>query len=451
MREALKVGISGVRGIVGDSLSPRVACGFAQAFGAFLGGGSVLVGRDTRPSGQMFEAAVVAGLQSVGCRPILAGVVPTPTMLFQTREIKARGGIMISASHNPAPWNAFKFIGPEGLFLDGVQAEELFDVYHQQDYPLVGEGDLLPAKSAGFIIENHFRKIIEYVDFEAVQNARFKIAVDCCNGVGALYSRNFLQDLLGCEVISIHDNPSGHFERDPEPLPANLSRLQEVVREHGCALGFAQDPDGDRLALVDEQGNALIEDLTVAFCVGAVLLHHQQGPVTLNLATSKAVEDLARSCGAKVVRSRIGEIHVVSVMKEQGAVVGGEHNGGVVVPAIHPCRDSFTGMALVLELMAKTGRTLSDLRRDVPVYHVVKDKFPVRAEDAPGLLRKVRSAYSFFEQITVDGVHVNLGDRWFLLRRSNTEPVMRITTEARSPESAAALRDEVLAVLAGDG
>lgn len=441
--EALKVGISGVRGIVGDSFSPRVASAFAQAFGTFVGQGNVLVGRDTRPSGSMVEAAVIAGLQSVGCRPLLLGCVPTPTVLIQTRELKARGGIAITASHNPGQWNALKFIGPDGLFLDPIQADELFDIYHQQDFPLVAENDIPATGKVQFPMEAHFRKILEYVDFEVIQERKFKVAVDCCNGVGALYSKPFLEDILGCEVVAIHDKPTGIFERDPEPLPGNLEKLCRVVKEEECAVGFAQDPDGDRLCLVDDTGTALIEDHTVAFAVGQVLLHHEQGDVAINLATSKSVEDIARSCGSKVMRTRIGEIHVTSVMKDQGCVVGGEQNGGVIVPSIHPCRDSFTAMALILELMAHSGRSLSDLRKDIPGYYVSKDKVSVAADKAPGILRAIRDDYRDHNPDTMDGVHVDLGDRWFLVRRSNTEPVMRITVEAPGKEQAVELKDQL--------
>lgn len=447
MKEALKVGVSGVRGIVGDSFTPQLAAGFAQAFGTFVGQGPVVVGRDTRPSGLMIEYAVVAGLQSVGCKAILAGVVPTPTLLMTTLHVGARGGIAITASHNPAEWNALKFVDRRGLFLDEARAQELLDIYHQQDFPLVPEADLPTVTAEPYPVERHFKAILEYVDQELIRQRRFRVAVDCCNGVGALYSSFLLRSLLGCDVVPLFDTPSGLFEREPEPLPENLSALRDAVRREKCDIGFAQDPDGDRLAIVSEKGDAIGEDLTLAFATRQVLDRHEQGPVAINLSTSKAVESVARARGSRVVRTRIGETHVAGAMLELGAVVGGESNGGVIIPRIHPCRDSFAGMAVVLELMACTGRTVSELRSDVPEYVVVRDKIPARSEKAPGALRQLRRIYADRQMNFLDGVFIDLDDAWVHARRSNTEPVLRITAEARTHEEAHRLAREVRAHL----
>ena len=453
MHDVLKVGISGVRGVVGQSFTPQVACAFAQAFGAFVGRGTVLVGRDTRPSGPLIEKAVVAGLQSVGCRPLLTGVAPTPTLLFLAGQGGVRGGIVITASHNPAPWNALKFIDARGQFLGPAQADELFDLYHQQSFPLVAEADIPSVGQRAFPVDSHFERIRKYVDQAAIRGRRFKVAVDCANGVGALYSALLLQGELGCEVVQIHDTPSGDFERDPEPLPANLGRLGEVVRAQGCAIGFAQDPDGDRLTLVDETGTALGEDITLALAVGQVLEQHERGPVVVNLSTSKGVDHLARAHGVEVTRCRIGETHVTEAMVKAGAVVGGESNGGVIIPAIHPCRDSFAAMAVILERMAMTGRAVSDLRAEVPDYRVTRDKLPVRGELVAGLLRQVRRHYAGQRVSLLDGVYVDFDDAWVHVRRSNTEPVLRITAEARTAAESARLAAEVreLVLAAGAG
>jgi len=443
MREALKVGVSGVRGIVGISLTPQVAVSFAQAFGTFIGRGSVIVARDTRPSGLMMEQAVIAGLQSVGCKPVLAGVVPTPTALILTKITGARGGIAITASHNPAPWNALKFIERSGLFLSETRAEELFDVYHQGGFPLVSESELSPVAVEADPIAVHFKRILDYVDADAIRRGRFKVAVDCCNGVGALHSVPFLKDMLGCEVVPVFDKPTGIFERDPEPLAENITRLTDVVRREGCAVGFAQDPDGDRLAIVDEAGMPIGEDLSLAFAVQQVLSRHQKGPVAISLTTSKSVEAVARQLGSEVIRTRIGEINVSEAILRAGAVVGGEGTGGVIIPAIHPCRDSYTAMAIVLELMAQTGKSVSELRRAVPAYHVVKDKIRIRTEQAPAALRAIRREYADQNVSLLDGVFIDFGDSWVHVRRSNTEPVIRITAEAMEPSKARQLVDDV--------
>ncbi len=448
MRETLKVGLSGVRGVVGESFTPQLAASFAQAFGAFVGRGAVLVGRDTRPSGLMIERAVIAGLQSVGCKPVLLGVVPTPTVLLMTRHTAARGGIVITASHNAAEWNALKFADRHGLLLGVDRAQELSDLYHQQDFPLVPESELPAPAPQPFPVEHHFNQLMAYVDHAAIRARRPRVAVDGVNGVGALYSPLLLGSFLGCEVVPVHDTPSGVFQRDPEPLPHHLGALCEAVTRHGCDVGFAQDPDGDRLAIVDEQGRPIGEDLTLAFAVQEVLDAHERGPVAINLTASRAVEDVARARGCDVTRTRVGETHVARAIGEVGAVVGGEHNGGVMVPRIHNCRDSFTGMALVLELMARTGRSISSLRAEIPRYEVVRRKLNARPERAPEALRELRRHYAARRMDQLDGLFIHFDEAWAHVRRSNTEPVVRVTVEARSAECAERLADEISGRLA---
>lgn len=448
MKETLKVGVSGVRGIVGASFTPQLAASFAQAFGTFVGQGPVLVGRDTRPSGLMIERAVVAGLQSVGCKPVLLGVVPTPTVLLMTRHAAARGGIAITASHNAAEWNALKFVDRRGLFLEENRAQELFDIYHQQDFPLVVESELPAVATQPYPVEHHFKQIMAYIDHSGIRARRLRVAVDGVNGVGALYSPLLLGSLLGCEVLPVHDTPSGVFQRDPEPLPEHLGALCETVVRHRCDIGFAQDPDGDRLAIVDEKGRPIGEDLSLAFAAWEVLEAHERGPVAINLTTSRAVEDVARARGSEVVRTRVGETHVARAMNELGAVVGGEHNGGVIVPSIHTCRDSFTGMALVLELIARTGRTVSDLRAEIPRYEIIRRKLPARPERAPEALRELRRIYADRKMNHLDGLFIHLDDAWAHIRRSNTEPVVRLTVEAKSVDLAERIADELAGHLA---
>lgn len=445
MKEALKVGVSGVRGVVGDSFTPQVAASFAQAFGTFVGRGAVVVGRDTRPSGAMIERAVIAGLQSVGCKPVLAGIVPTPTILMLTRQLGARGGIAITASHNPSPWNALKFIERGGLFLSETRAQELFDVYHQQDFPLVQESDIPAVAIESDPMEGHFQLVLDYVDAELIRKKHFKVAVDCCNGVGALHTVPFLQELLGCKVIPVLDKPSGIFEREPEPLPENLRLLCDAVVREKCEVGFAQDPDGDRLAIVNEKGEPIGEDLTLAFAVQQVLSHHAKGPVAINLSTSKCVEFVARQYGSEVVRTKIGEINVSETMLRIGAAVGGESNGGVIIPAVHPCRDSYVGMAVILELLAMTGKTVSELRAAIPKYFIVKEKIRIRGEQAPVILRALRHEYTSEKVSLLDGVYIDFGESWVHARRSNTEPVIRITAEASSQDEARRLAADIRA------
>lgn len=449
MRDFLKVGISGVRGVVGQSFTPQLAAAFAKAFGLYVGRGNVLVGRDTRPSGSMYELAVVAGLQSVGCRPVLTGIVATPSLLHLARDPRARGGIMITASHNPSPWNALKFVDGRGMFLRPACAEELYDIYHQDDFTMVPEADIATTHTIRTPCRHHFDRVCDYVDTDAAVARRFKVAVDCCNGVGAVHTRAFLER-LGCEVFTCMDAPTGIFEREPEPLPENLGVLRKLVTAQGCDVGFAQDTDGDRLALVDETGRALGEDFTVALATRRVLEAHSRGPVAATLSTSRVVQDVANACGVEYIRTRIGEIHVSEAMLAAGAVAGGEGNGGMIVPAIHPCRDSYAGMALVLELLAAAGKPLSALWSEVPRYHVIKEKVHIRPGRAPHILRAARYAYAEHELSLIDGVHVDFGDRWVHIRSSNTEPVMRITAEAAARAEAAELVANAQALIAAN-
>lgn len=444
MKDFLKVSVSGVRGVVGDSFTSQLAASFAQAFGSFVGLGTVVVGRDTRPTGYMLEQAVVAGLQSVGCKPVLAGIVPTPTVLILTSELHARGGIAITASHNPSQWNALKFVDRSGLFLSPTRAEELYDIYHQGDFRMVCESDIPSVQEYSNPMLVHFNKVLNYVDADVIRGRKFKIAVDCCNGVGALHTRGFLE-MLGCEVVACFDAPTGNFEREPEPLPGNLGALSKLVVEHGCAAGFAQDPDGDRLAIVDEMGQPINEDMTVAFAARQVLDHHEKGPVAVHLSTSNSVRHVAEKRGINIIRTKIGEINVSAAMLAAGAVVGGEGNGGVIIPRIHPCRDSYAGMAIVLELMAMENKKVTELCAEMPRYHLVKDKVRIHGEKAAGVLRKLRRKYENRKINLLDGVHVELDDAWFHARMSNTEPVIRLVVEAPAKEQALRLAAELRA------
>ena len=447
MREALKVGVSGVRGIVGKSFSPQVATEFAQAFGTFVGRGPVVVGRDTRTTGMMVENAVIAGLQSVGCQPLLAGIVPTPTVLILTKELKARGGIAITASHNPVQWNALKFIGDNALFLNELRAEELINIYHSQEFNLTKESEIPEVAKIEDPMNPHYKKIADYVDLKKVSGKKFKVAIDCCNGVGAIHSVPFLRDYLSCEVISVLDKPTGAFEREPEPTPESLTALCEAVRRNGCDIGFAQDPDGDRLAIVDENGEPLGEDFTLTLGIQQVLNSHKKGPVAVNLSSGKTVDYVTEQANEKVTRTKIGEINVSETMLEIGAVAGGESNGGLIIPAVHPCRDSYVSMAIILEMLADSGKSISALKAAIPEYHIIKEKIKVSNDASLKILRAVRQHYQNETLNLLDGVHVDFGDSWIHARRSNTEPVIRVMAEAPTREKAEKLADELKSIV----
>jgi phosphomannomutase len=435
VKSSLKVSVSGVRGIVGDSLTPSLIAGFSAAFGDYVGKGRVLVGRDTRVSGVMAEHAVVAGLLSVGCHPVLAGIVPTPSLQMAVGERHAAGAVVISASHNDAEWNALKFIGPGGIFLNESESAELLDIYYQPDASFVPESAHRDVTCAEGVFEAHAERIFRKVDTELIKRRAFRVAADCCNGVGALCSAGFLRE-LGCTVVPLFDETDGVFRRPPEPRAENLTALARAVRENACDAGFAQDPDGDRIAVVTDRGDCAGEQYSLALAVDHVL-SKTPGNVVANIQTTKAVEDIAAARGCKTFYSMVGEINVTKKILAEKAVVGGEGgSGGVIWPAVHPCRDSFSAMALVLEMMAVRKQKLSDILAGLPKYHSVNAKVPCGRVAAHDLVRHLRDKHAGLNPVIIDGIRLNIGGGWALVRPSNTEPALRITAEAADPSSA---------------
>ena len=447
MKEAfrrLKIGVSGVRGVVGESLSPILASDFAAAFGEFVGGGRVLVGRDTRSSGEMYENAVAAGLLSVGVQPVLTGILPTPSLQFAVRETAASGAIAITASHNGNEWNALKFIGPDGLFLNQTANDELLDIYNQPDSNYVPENRIRTEKCLPDAFRMHQEKILRSVNADAIRKKHFRVAVDCCNGVGALYSRKFLEE-LGCETVSIFDTWGNGFERPPEPVPAHLGALSECVRKHRCALGFAQDPDGDRISLVSGSGAILGAQDSALLIAASLLRSHRGGTVVLNIQTTRAIEHVAERYGVKVLYCPVGEVNVTDAMSASGAFLGIEgSSGGIIYPAISICRDSYAAMALVLDMLAAGEQSIDTLLETLPRLASVSRKVICpSAQTGVNALRTIRERRKDRNPITVDGVRIDLDDgAWVLLRRSNTEPVIRILAESSDPASAEKLAGE---------
>lgn len=441
---SLKISISGVRGIVGEALTPLLLVRFAQAFGSYCGGGTVLLGRDTRRSGEMVRQAVIAGLLASGCRVLDADIVPTPTVQYNVPRRHANGAVILTASHNPEPWNALKLVGPEGRFLSPLEAEELLDIYHQEDprgAPEPGR-TVLPIEDAA---ERHLAGVLSLVDVAAIRRRQFKVAVDAVNGAGAVLTPRLLE-ALGCELVPLNMAPVGGFPHPPEPLPENLTELCEQVRASGADLGFAQDPDADRLALVDEHGVCLGGEYTLALACRHVL-ERAPGPVVVNLSTSRAMDDVARLTGATLHRSRIGEINVILAMQERAAVIGGEGNGGVIWPALHHARDSFAGMALILEHLAVTGRSVSAALQGIGRYVMVRRQVPRPSLREVGrLTAALLEAYGDRPGVTVDtrdGVRIDLPAGWVHLRASNTEPILRAIAEAGDETTAEGLLREV--------
>lgn len=437
MRTSLKIGISGVRGIVGESLTPKLCTSLAQAFGTYLGGGLVVVGRDSRTSGEMVKGAVLAGLLSVGCRPLDIGISPTPTVMIYAREARACGAVTITASHNPSEWNGLKFINSEGLFLNSAQVQEFLDIYHQGEFSLVGVDACKPVINDDKPSLPHFRKLFSYLDVAAIRKRRFKVVVDCCNGAGAIMSARFLET-LGCQAVPINNIPDGAFAHPPEPLPENITELCRCVVSEKADVGFVQDADADRLAVVNEHGEPLGEDMTLIIAVQHILAR-RPGTVVTNLSASRAIDDVARQYNVPVVRTRTGEINVVERMCALGGQValGGEGNGGVIIPAIHPCRDSFTAMGVILETMASREMGISRIASMAPGYCLVKRKIPGSREQASRLVRLLKKNYEGKASLnSEDGLKIEYPDHWIHIRSSNTEPVIRVLVEAGTKEEA---------------
>ncbi len=435
----LKFSESGVRGIVGEGLTTRLAVELGAAFGFYLGGGCIVVGRDTRSTGDMFEQAVTAGLLAAGCEVVRVGIIPTPTLQFTVKSTGASGGIAITASHNPPEWNALKFVGPAGTFLSPGEAAGLFDLYNQGNFPYRTERDFRSVRVLADAFAAHEQRIMEVVDAGAIRARKFRVAVDCVNGVGAVYSAGFLRD-LGCEVFAVNDIPDGSFARPAEPLPENLGELCRVVRENHCDIGFGQDPDGDRLTVVTEEGVALSSHYTVALAVDQVLDGGDPGPVVVNVQTSRLVEMIAESYGCRFCSAPVGEINVVEKMIEVDGVIGGEGNcGGVIYRRIHPGRDSFGAMALILERLAFSERKLSGIVADYPPIVNLSCRFDVPPIRSRAILAEMTRRYRDYGPITFDGLRFDLPEGRVLMRSSNTEPILRLNVESSDRREAEAL------------
>ncbi len=435
--QSLKISISGVRGIVGDTLTPQLLASFAGAFGTYVGRGPILIGRDTRRSGEMVRNAVIAGLLSAGCEPVDLGIVPVPSIQIRTAQTHARGGIAITASHNPVEWNALKFINPQGLFLNSHQAAELLDIYHQGVFTQVPSAEIMRVRSDDGAISGHIERLCGYFNRDQVRKARLKVVLDACNGAGSLAAPRFLRE-LGCRVIEIHTKPDGIFPRNPEPIPENLALLSQAVVKHGADVGFAQDADADRLAVIDHLGNPIGEDYSLVLAC-LFVLERLKGVVVTNLSATRAVDDLAGAFNCPVIRTKIGEINVVEEMIQRAAVVGGEGNGGVILPAIHHCRDSMGGMGAVLQLMAQRASPLREIVNQLPRYVMLKDKVQISQDRVPALQEKMKTRFAGASFDTLDGLKLAWADAWLHVRPSNTEPILRLVAEARSRKRALAL------------
>lgn len=443
--QSLKIGISGVRGIVGESMTPQLAVGFAQAFGTYLGGGLVVVGRDTRPSGEMIRNAVVGGLLASGCEVMDVGVCPVPTIRHAVVDLGADGGVAITASHNLAEWNALQFIRADGVYLNSYQAEELINVYHQ------GAFDYRPGTSLGRIgrdegaVTRHLAKVLGAADRQVITQRAPKVVLDACNGAGATCARRLLEK-LGCQVVSINHVPDGRFAHPPEPLAENLAQLCQAVLEHGADLGFALDPDADRVAVVSAQGEAIGEEFTLPF-VCDVIAPRREGPLVTNLSTSRMIDEVAARYGRQVIRTPVGEVNVLEAMIASGACVGGEGNGGVVDPQVGYCADSLVAMTRILEGLAQREISIQQWRDSFRPSAIIKEKVPCPGGKVQAVMHAVQRQYQDEPVDRTEGIKVLWPHAWLHVRPSNTEPIIRVIAEADDHDTAQAIVQQALATV----
>jgi len=435
--------ISGIRGIVGDGLDPEIIIKYTSAYADFIGSGKVVIGRDARITGEMVNQITTGTLLAKGIDVIDIGICPTPTVQFNVKKLKAQGGIAISASHNPNEWNALKLLNGTGQFLSPEEYVQMQN-FLNNDQPSYKSWDKIgkwTEYSKG--IQNHIDAIFDlgiiYVD--EIRKRRFKVLLDCVNGAGAYVLPEFLKE-FGCEVIEMNCERTGIFPRLPEPLPENLTETMKKVKETKADLGIVVDPDVDRLVLITDKGEAFIEENTITQIVQFVL-SRKKGNVVVNLSTTRAVDDVTKQFGCSIFRSPVGEANVVKKMKEINAVIGGEGSGGVIFPELHYGRDALIGIALTLQHLTDYGKSISDLKSELPQYFIVKKKIEV-IKDTDELIRKLINQYSGQQINTEDGLRVDFEDHWVHFRKSNTEPIIRIITEAKTQAEAEKYSDNYL-------
>lgn len=448
----LMVSVSGVRGRVGDGLTPEIFAHFAAAFGAYIlrrgPGRTVILGRDSRVSGPMFARAATAALQSVGCDVVDVGIAPTPSVQLAVEDAGAAGGLAVTASHNPAEWNALKFIGPSGMFLDAEEGREM-RAFLDGAIPRAAWDELGSVSDDGGAVERHLKRILEipFLDVERVRRRRFRVALDCVRGAGGTIFPQLL-DALGCEVHAINLEADGRFPREPEPTAENLGELEALVRSTDADVGFATDPDVDRLSLVSEVGEALGEDYTLALAASLVLAH-RPGPVVTNLSTSRLLDDVAAAAGVPLTRAPVGEINVARRMQAEGAPIGGEGNGGVILPDVHLTRDAPVAAALILQLLAERDRPISELAHSIGRYRIVKEKVPRPEQPLDQVYDGLAARLGAPEADRQDGLRLAwpAERRWAHLRPSGTEPIVRIIAEAPTRDGALELVELLRAAL----
>ncbi|MGC8667483.1 MAG: phosphoglucosamine mutase [Chthonomonadales bacterium] len=438
----LKIGTSWVRGVVGEALTPELVVDFACAFGTWCDGGVVVLGCDTRQSSPLLRAAVLSGLISCGCEVVDLGVCPTPLVSFAVRERGAAGGISISGSHNSARWNALKFLGPDGALLNAVLSEELLDIYHASAFVQADWQNLRKTTSAPGVLDRYLDHLVAGLDVEQIRSRGYRVAIDLCNGACGAAAKAFLTR-LGCSVFPLNDEPSGEFAHAPAPSPANMRQLAALMRCLGADLGASINIDGDRIGFVTHDGTPLSEEYALPLAARNVLAK-QAGPVVTTYSTSSMVDAIAREFGQEVIRTSVGEGYVVDRALAEEAVIAGEGSGGVAVLSITPTFDALATLGVVLEEMARTGKTLAEMASLLPSRAMRKGELGAAPDVVYRVVEGFRKKYAGANPNTADGVRVDWPDAWLHVRASNTEPLLRVIIEAASAERADELFEQAM-------
>jgi phosphomannomutase len=436
---ALMVSISGIRGIVGETLTPETVVKYISAYADFCNRGNIIVGRDGRITGKNVLDIVVSTLRQMGCNVTNLGICPTPTVALTVEKLKAAGGISITASHNPMMWNGLKFFAPTGLFLD---ADENLKFWHLAEYsvkyvPWDKQGNYTLDEE---FLDKHIRQVLSlsYIDAGKIRARQFKVVLDCVNAAGGIIVPRLLEK-LGCKVTPLHCEVTGIFGHAPEPIPENLNELCAKVREVKADIGIAVDPDVDRLVLINEKGDPFVEEYTIATCIDFVLKKEKLNnpKVVVNLSTTRAVDDIVNRYGGTTYRTAVGEINVAKKMKEVGAIIGGEGSGGVILPKVHLGRDAIVGIGLIFQSLTEFGGTMSELKATLPQYLITKGKIELGSLNANKILKRLQAKYSSAGIINNDdGLKIDFPEAWVHLRKSNTEPIIRIIAEAHTKTEA---------------
>lgn len=442
---SLMVSVSGIRGIFGKSLNPENLLEFAAAYGTWIGSGKVVVGRDSRVTGELCERIVIAALQSVGCDVINVGIAPTPTIAMAVLKHKANGGIIISASHNPAEWNAIKMLNKKSEFLDEYEGRDVLEIAEKKSFDYKTYQEIGSAVEDTNALEYHVDAILDlpYISRKTISSAKFSVVVDAVNGAGSLAVPYLLERLGVKHVKKLNCTPNGLFPHNPEPLPEHLEEICETIRLRKYDLGVVVDPDADRLALVDENGKLFGEEYTQAAAFD-FYLSKKRGDICTNLSSSMICDYIADWHGVKCHRSAVGEINVVKKMQETGAVISGEGNGGVINPDLHNGRDALVGVAMILQHLAEKQSSASEYRNSLPDFHIVKNKISIDGLDADLILTKLAHTFAKYDPDITDGVKITFDRSWAHLRKSNTEPIIRLYTEAQSPEEAQKVAERIM-------